>query len=140
MQKLQFDSGVQEYRLGSGVLRFNPADPNLYARFLEASESIQTLSTELTAALPPEPDGKALLALMTSADRTLKERLGWVFGADFDELLGGVNLLAVGKNGKRLISELLDVLTPILTDGAERCAAEQSAQAVAKAQARRKSQ
>ena len=30
MEKIQFDSGMKEYRInGKGVLRFNPADPNL---------------------------------------------------------------------------------------------------------------
>ena len=39
MEKLRFDNGVKSYRLGScGVLRFNPSDPNLYARLMEAQK------------------------------------------------------------------------------------------------------
>ena len=34
MEKLQFDTGVRRYRVGDGVLSFNPTDPNLYSRFL----------------------------------------------------------------------------------------------------------
>ena len=34
MQELKIDTGVEEFRVnGRGVLRFNPADPNLYHRF-----------------------------------------------------------------------------------------------------------
>ena len=38
MEKLTFDSGIRSYRAGAGVLRFNPSDPNLYARFLQVLE------------------------------------------------------------------------------------------------------
>ena len=32
--ELNIDTGVEEFRVnGRGVLRFNPADPNLYHRF-----------------------------------------------------------------------------------------------------------
>ena len=47
MEKLQFDSGVKSYRLGGGVLRFHPGDPNLYIRFLEAAEKFKALEEEL---------------------------------------------------------------------------------------------
>ena len=48
MEKLQFDSGVKEYRInGGGVLRFNPGDPNVYARFLEAADKLQQLEQDL---------------------------------------------------------------------------------------------
>ena len=34
--ELNIDTGVEEFRVnGRGVLRFNPADPNLYHRFLD---------------------------------------------------------------------------------------------------------
>ena len=38
MKKLIIDSGVQEYQLveGGKPLRFNPSDPNVYARFMAA--------------------------------------------------------------------------------------------------------
>ena len=38
MKKLNIDTGVEEFRVnGRGVLRFNPADPNLYHRFFAAT-------------------------------------------------------------------------------------------------------
>ena len=49
MDKIQFDSGVRAYRInGGGILRFNPGDPNLYARFLEAVEKLRAVEQELT--------------------------------------------------------------------------------------------
>ncbi len=37
MKQLTIDTGVQEFEInGSGVLRFNPSDPNVYNRFFAA--------------------------------------------------------------------------------------------------------
>ena len=48
MEKLKFDSGVRAYDLGCGVMRFNPSDPNLFSRFLDAAEEIRDIEKELT--------------------------------------------------------------------------------------------
>ena len=41
MKKIKLDTGVTAVALGSGTLRFHPADPNLYVRFQEAVEKLQ---------------------------------------------------------------------------------------------------
>lgn len=145
MEKIKFDNGMKSYRLGDGgVLRFNPGDPNLYARFLEAVRKIQALEEDLgkQAASAQEQDGISTVQLMAQADRQMKEVLGWVFGPgnDFDQLLGGVNLLAVAGNGERVVTNLFAALEPILVAGAERCAQDHTDAAVAKARARRAAQ
>ena len=146
MEKIVFDSGLKEYRInGGGMLRFNPGDPNVYARFLEAAEKIQTLEKELNQrakALEGQSSGAAALKLMADADKQMKEVLGWVFGAgnDFEKILCGVNLLAVASNGERVVTNLFAALQPILVAGAQLCAGEKTAQAVEKANARRASQ
>lgn len=143
MKTLHFDSGIQEYKLcGEGVLRFNPADPNLYARFLEAAEKIQEVEKEIVQqanAMDTEDTGTSVVKLLQDADRKMKDTLSWVFGQgnDFHKLLGGVNLLAVGTNGQRVVTNLFEALQPILLAGAERCAKEQTQAAVSKAKARR---
>ena len=143
MKTLHFDSGIQEYKLcGEGVLRFNPADPNLYARFLEAAEKIQEVEKEMVQqanAMDTEDTGTSVVKLLQDADRKMKDTLSWVFGQgnDFHKLLGGVNLLAVGTNGQRVVTNLFEALQPILLAGAERCAKEQTQAAVSKAKARR---
>ena len=141
MEKITFDSGVKAYKLGDGVLRFNPADPNLYARFMEAAEKIKALEEELSAQ-GQEASGQAALTLLQSADQKMKETLNWVFGegADFDNLLGGVNLLAMGSNGERVATNLFDALEPVLVAGAKSCAAGQVQTAVNRAKARRAKQ
>ena len=49
MEKIQFDAGQRSYRInGAGTLRFNPCDPNVYSRFLEAVEKLQAVEEELT--------------------------------------------------------------------------------------------
>ena len=137
MEKLTLDTGVKSYRInGGGVLRFNPSDPNVYARFMAATEAIKAMEQEISQW------GDDPLQAMCKADREVKAQLQKVFGPenDFDQLLGGVNLLAVASNGERVITNLLNALQPVLTAGARRCAGEQVAAAAEKAQRRRESQ
>ena len=52
MQELKIDTGVEEFRVnGRGVLRFNPADPNLYHRFFAAGRTLNDYDAALTKAL-----------------------------------------------------------------------------------------
>lgn len=140
MKQLKFDAGVEEYRLPGGVLRFNPADPNVYIRFQEAVEQLQQLEEDMTQAL--SAPGASVLDIMARTDRAMKQSLNLVFGPgnDFDKLLGGVNLLAAASDGERVASHLFAALEPVLLEGARRCAGQLTDQARSKAQARRQSQ
>lgn len=143
MEQIIFDNGIREYQLGSGVLRFNPGDPNLYARFLEAAEKIQAMEEKLLQqAKEMESSGEQVVMLLRRADTQMKETLRWVFGEanDFDKLLGGVNLLAVAANGERVVTNLFAALQPILVAGAKALTREKTDAAVAKAAARRANQ
>ena len=142
MEKISFDSGVKSYKInGTGVLRFNPGDPNVYARFLEAADKLQDVENALVeeAKKLPEADGAGVVQLLNRADKEMKQVFSWVFGQenDFDKILGGVNLLAVADNGQRVVTNLLEALQPILVAGAERCAREKVDTAVQNAKARR---
>lgn len=140
MEQIIFDNGIREYQLGNGVLRFNPGDPNLYARFLEAAEKIQAMEEKLLQqAKEMESSGEQVVMLLRQADSQMKETLRWVFGEanDFDKLLGGVNLLAVAANGERVVTNLFAALQPILVAGAKALTREKTDVAVAKAAARR---
>ncbi len=147
MEKLVFDSGIKEYKLGSGgVLRFNPSDPNVYARFMDAMDKIRAVETdlvqkakELEQVEKQEESGAAVLRIMRAADRDTKKILSEVFGADndFEKILGGVNVLAVAGNGERVITNLLAALHPIMVQGAEACAKQRSDAAVAQAKQNR---
>lgn len=131
MEKIQFDSGVRSYRInGGGILRFNPSDPNLYSRFLEAVEKLQEAEKELTRQAETA-QAQDIVKLMTQADEKMKNILGWVFGEsnDFHKLLGGVNLLAVADNGERVVTNLFAALEPVLVEGAKRCAGQQAEKA-----------
>ena len=131
MEKIQFDSGVRSYRInGGGILRFNPGDPNLYSRFLEAVEKLQEAESELTQQAETAR-AEDMVKLMTQADEKMKHILGWVFGEsnDFHKLLGGVNLLAVADNGERVVTNLFAALEPVLVEGAKRCAGQQAEKA-----------
>lgn len=141
MQKIKFDSGIVSYRLGDqGVLRFNPSDPNLYSRFLEAMEQLREIEKELAGkAAAMTADAAGIMGLFTELDKQMKQKLNWVFGPgnDFDAILNGVNLLAVVGNGERVVTSLLKALEPVLVSGAKRCAREQADNALAARQARK---
>ena len=136
MEKIQFDSGLRSYCINGGeVLRFNPCDPNLYARFLESIEKLKEVEAELTRqAVPETVQGEDVVKLMQQADEKMKNVLNWVFGGenDFHKILRGINLLAVAENGERVVTNLFGALEPVLVEGAKRCAGEEAAKARAK--------
>lgn len=124
MEKLTFDSGVKTYKVGAGVLKFNPTDPNVYARFLEALDTLSNLEEELNKA-----SGTGAITALAQADKEVKRLLSHVFGPgnDLDAVFQGVSLLAVGGNGERLITNFLAAVEPILSEGARRCAEAEAA-------------
>lgn len=141
MKKITFDTGLEEVMIGGGVLRFNPQDPNLYARFDQAADKLRCVEKEMTEKAEGA-DGTAVVQILHNADRQMKEILSWVFGAgnDFDAILGGVNLLAIAKNGQRVVTNLFTALEPVLVDGAMACANNRAEAAAKKAESRRNAQ
>lgn len=95
--------------------------------FFAAGKTLERYDAELTAALgqlggDEQQRAAAGLALLQDYDGRIKRLLGEIFGAenDFDAILNGVNLAGVGANGRRVVQNLLEALTPILREGAER--------------------
>lgn len=138
MEKLIFDTGMKSFTVNDGgVLRFNPSDPNVYARFVEAAAKIQAVEDDMVKKAQSikaegEEAGEAALKLMKEADQEMKKILGWVFGEinDFEKIFAGVNLMAVGENGERVITNFISALLPIMQTGAQKCANEQIGGAV----------
>ena len=88
--------------------------------------------------LPQQDSGAAVLGLLAEADKQTKALLAGVFaGNDFDQLLEGVNLMAVAGNGERVITNLLAALQPIIQQGAKRFYDQKAGEAVAAAKANR---
>ena len=131
MEKLIFDSGIKEYQInGKGVLRFNPSDPNVYGRYVDAMDKIKSVEKKMEAKAKSiehkegQEYGEAMIRLMCETDRQMKAILNEIFGSDnnFDELLEGVNLMAVASNGYRVVTNLIEALQPIMESGAKSCA------------------
>lgn len=140
MKKLSIDCGVEAFRINGGqVLRFNPADPNLYSRFLMLEQQLNALQRSLEEKHLQPTTAEDLLLALEETDRKLKQLLTQTFGGenDFDRLLQGVNLLATAGNGQPVVINLLNALEPILTEGMERFAQAKTRQAVQKARQRR---
>lgn len=129
MEQLIFDSGIKEYQInGKGVLRFNPSDPNVYARFMDMVPKIHEIEQDMNEKAKQidraaETAGEETLRIMRETDRRIKDVLNQIFGKenDFDEILEGVNLMAVASNGERVVSNLMDALQPIMESGAQAC-------------------
>lgn len=128
MENLIFDNGVKEYSInGRATLCFNPADPNVYARYVDSVEKINEIEAGMraTGASLDEnsPDyAKQSLDIMRDADAKVKAMLRETFGAknDFDAIFDGVNVMGVAVNGKMVITNFMEMLAPILEDGAKR--------------------
>lgn len=135
MEKLVFDNGLKEYDVnGTGILRFNPSDPNVYGRFLDAVDEIKKVEQELitNAKTLSGNDGEGVVRLMVESDRKVKSILKNVFGNrnDFDAIFGGVNIMAVASNGERVITNFMVAIEPIVSSGAEKCAQQKVTDAV----------
>lgn len=142
MEKLLFDNGLKEYDVnGTGVLRFNPSDPNVYGRFLDAIDEIKAVEQEMitNGKAMEKSDGEGVVRLMVDADKKVKAILQNVFGSrnDFDAIFSGVNIMAVASNGERVITNFMEALEPIVSSGAERCAKQRVNDAVNSAKANR---
>ena len=127
MKTISIDTGIQEFQINDGgFLRFNPSDPNVYSRFFSVTDKVDKIDQELAKEVSAleENDGEGALRALKNADAKAKALLNDVFGEnnDFDRILGGVNIMAVGKNGKRVIVNLFEALSPIFMEGAKRCA------------------
>lgn len=111
--------GIREFPVGQGVLRFNPADPNLLCRLQQAAAMMEDITLE----------GGDPIGLLSAADRELKDILGWVFGPgnDLEAITGGVSLLSVDAQGKTLLEGLLEAVEPVLAQGARDWASAQKA-------------
>lgn len=129
MEKLNVIVGIKRYQLvdGGAPLSFNPGDPNVYARFMGLIPKIKAVEQEMAGKAKAidrnsKDAGEKTLMVMQEADRKMKEILNQVFGLEnnFDDILLGVNLMAVTDRG-RVINNVLDALTPIMDAGVKSC-------------------
>lgn len=129
MEKLNISVGIKRYQLveNGALLSFNPSDPNVYARYMEAVPKIKSVEQEMAGKaraidINANDAGEKSLQIMRETDKRMKNILNEIFGGenDFEKILCGVNLMAVTENG-RVINNVLDALTPIMAEGAKAC-------------------
>lgn len=132
-QKLIFDDGLVRLDInGNGTLKFNPSDFNVYERFYTMMKELPEIEKKYASEVETLPEGSEQeqameltgreLARAKEIDAEVKGKLSAVFGAgnDFDQLLGGVNIMAFGSNGERIITNLLNALLPYVEDGVKK--------------------
>ena len=143
MKKLTIDFGVEEFEINGGkILRFNPADLNVYNRLLDAQKKIIDIERRLEEGaekLPPENTAEAAFELMAEADAEMKKLLQEIFGTenDFFDIFEGVNVMSVAANDERVITNFLAAIIPIIEEGAQRAARVRAKNAAGKVRANR---
>ena len=129
MERVVVDDGLLRLEINeNGILSFNPSDFNLYERFMnlwrELPEIEKRYISKVESNSIDENDMESIgreLETVKEIDNEVKSRLNAVFGAgnDFDKLLAGVNCMALGSNGERVITNLLDALRPYIEKGVQ---------------------
>ena len=133
MQKITFDTGIKTYQINdSGVLRFNPSDPN---RFKDLRVEIEQIQKDYNERSKATETGENAIDLLAEYDARVKKSLAHVFGEenDFDSILSGANVMAVASNGELVITNFLDAMRPIVEDGVKTYAKMEAQKAVQEA-------
>lgn len=152
-QKLFFDDGLVRLDINdNGVLKFNPSDFNVYERFYallkELPEFEKKYANEVEA-VPEDTETEQAVELVgreliraKEIDAEVKAKLSAVFGAgnDFNQLLGGVSIMAIGTNGERIITNLLNALIPYIEEGVKKHTSDEVAAAKQNREQRRAAQ
>ena len=151
-QKLVIDDGLVRLDInGNGILKFNPSDLNVYNRFFALTQELPEIEKKYaheveTADISGADAEQALvgreLARAREIDAEVKAKLSAAFGPgnDFDALLGGVNIMAFGSNGERIITNLLNALVPYVESGIKKYADNEVGAAKMNREARRAAQ
>lgn len=137
MDTIQFDAGIRTYRVNdTGVLKFNPSDPNVYKRLKDLTDRIEKTHKEVAERTKGLTDGLEAVELLAQYDQSVKKELSKAFGEtnDFDKIFGGVNLMAITANGEMVVSNFLNAIFPILEDGIRAYAKAEAWKAVQEAQ------
>ena len=136
MQKITFDTGIKTYQINdSGVLKFNPSDPNLYKRFKDLRVEIEQIQKDYSERSKTTESGDDAIDLLAEYDARVKKSLSHVFGEenDFDSILGGANVMAVASNDELVITNFLDAMLPIVEEGVKTYAKMEAQKAVQEA-------
>ena len=126
MENLSFDEGLKSYKINGDpnrILRFNPGDVNILARYKEVVNNINNIAKELPDA-KIKPDGTAednaeiVGAQLTAFDEALKKQINYLFNADaYDVLFAGQSpLCRVGTGRKLLCEEIIEKLGRLIGD------------------------
>lgn len=133
--KITFDTGIKNFEInGNAILKFNPSDPNLYARFKKMTNEITLIESEFNAQREKIDDAGETIDLLESYDSKIKQLLNFVFGDfnSFDSIFEGVNVMAISSNGEMIISNFLNAIYPIIEDGARKYAKLEAKKLIAK--------
>lgn len=122
--QISIDSGLKTYDIldpdGNlmGTVRFNPSDPGIAARWMEAAPKIQTETEKMLKGLDsPE----AALAALLESDRQIKSLIDYAFGSPVSAVFfGGQSSYGVCGDGRLVIEHVLDALQPVLAEAMQK--------------------
>ena len=125
--KLIYDDGLRTYELPNGkTIRFNPTDPNIYKRCVEAFENAKKLEDELRAQkIDLDTDGKpkqdTAIEIMQQMDAEIRKLTDYALNAEVSEAVyGQQSVFALVANGEYLFISFLDCIAKLATQEMER--------------------
>lgn len=123
MEQLVFDSGMERYEIVDvsgkvlGTVEFNPRDLNFYARAKKIYAEIIKLIQDAQILSEEVPDGASeaeypdITGQIEAVDKKIKAKLDELAGCEISSVVfGDTNCMSLGRNGKHLCRNLLEML------------------------------
>lgn len=132
MERISLNTGVKEFEIADhtgkvlGVLRLNTTDQNVYARFVDMYNNLPEIQKKYNKAdedlLDSEEATLAEFKAYRDVDAEIKAQLSTVFGEgnDFNQLLDGMNIMAMTDTGATVLENLLEALLPLIETDAKK--------------------
>lgn len=119
MKSLNFDDGCIELAIQGDegrLLKFNPTDYNMAAKFYDLMENAEKKQKELkdkSKKIDNIKNEKDMIEYLRHNDIFFKEELDKIFGNGSSELIfAGINVMTTASNGDFVITNFLNALIP----------------------------
>lgn len=130
MKSINFNTGIKEYAVNgdeNNCIRINISDMNIAARFKECANMFDEIQADINENGKPSPEK------LKEYDKTVKEKIDYIFGADVSShAFGDMNCLSPVGNGTLLFSAFLNAFMDLIKEDIKAFKAESGKAAVAK--------
>ncbi len=119
---LKIDDGYQEFMINGDpekVIRFNPSDVGILARFQEAQKAIQEVQNEIQADLPKDEEGQRedsqqMARIVERVSNVVREQVDYIFASPVSEVVFGAASPLSSVKGVPYFERLLQAILPYI--------------------------